>query len=171
MKKRGSTLTYLVFRSLWNRELCCLSPRFWTTHLQHCSSSLLKAIPVADSPRKPLCSNRNKEVSLRPAQSSKTHWCPHHAATMCHSNLSDSLAVWVFFEKTFTSIIVSIMCSTPKGFWVCLCSVITVLDKRQVLDRRLEFSHHKWLFQIRMKQDLVFSCFRRKEILSEKLLT
>lgn len=110
--------------------------------------------------------HRDREASLRPAQDRNAHWCPSHAVTI---HIPQTLLLLEFSLSVFQCHGVHFVLHTHRH-WLCLCSVITDVNKGRLLDWKLEFSHNNWLFQTRAGQGQVFSPFRRKEMLSKNLL-
>lgn len=119
-------------------QVAVLPVRVWTTHLRCSACRLVNVIPLADSPPKSLACNRhrNRKASQRPAQSKNIPV----SSSCCHYVSFKSLRLPWCLDSLWGRFTNSIMCFTPTGLWVCLCSVITVLDKGQLLDSRLRSS-------------------------------
>lgn len=111
--------------------------------------------------------HRDREASLRAAQSRNAHWCPSHAVT---TQIPQTPLLLEFSLRIFQCHGIQFVLHTHR-LWLCLCSVITGVNKGYLLEWKLEFSHNNWLFQTRAGQGKLFSPFRRKEMLSKNVPT
>lgn len=109
--------------------------------------------------------DKDREASLRPAQSRNAHWCPSHAVTI---QIPQTPLLFEFSLRIFQCHGVHFVLHTHR-IWLCLCSVIADINKVHLLDWKLEFSHNNLLFQTRARQGQVFPPFRRKEMQSKNL--